>query len=181
MIKKVAEGIFRWYCHPDFYPDIRGDLEEIYQKRLQWLSRNRADLYFFVDTLLLFRISLLRPIKLLPMINRDLLQNHARIAIRQMRNEMSYSLIKIGGFSLGVAACLLLIIFLRHELSYDKHYERVRDIYRMNVTWLDDNDTWVDFPAPVVDVLRNEYPEIEAAGRMSMPVSSRKSQLDPAS
>ncbi len=111
------------------------------------------------------------------MINRDLLQNHARIAIRQMRKEMSYSLIKIGGFSLGVAACLLLIIFLRHELSYDKHYERVRDIYRMNMTWLAYDDvTGVEFPAPVVDVLRDEYPQIETAGRMSMPVFLRGSR-----
>ncbi len=28
MIKRLADRLFRWFCHPDYYPDIRGDLEE---------------------------------------------------------------------------------------------------------------------------------------------------------
>ena len=33
--KRLADSIFRWYCDPDYYDDIQGDLEELYQRDQQ--------------------------------------------------------------------------------------------------------------------------------------------------
>ena len=172
MLKKQAERFFEWFCHPDYYRDIRGDLEELYLNRLESQTKFRADLYFVKQILLCLRLSLIRPIRFSHTIKHPImLTHHAKTALRFMRKERVYTAIKIGGFSLGVAACLLLMLFLRYELSYDTHYPNTDNLYRVNMTWLNQNGgTGVEFPAPFVDVLRNDYPEIEKAGRLSMPV-----------
>lgn len=30
MIKRLGDRLLEWYCHPDYFPDISGDLEEIH-------------------------------------------------------------------------------------------------------------------------------------------------------
>ena len=42
-----------------------------------------------------------------------------------------YSAIKIGGFAFGIAACLLIALFIRNELSYDTSYPNADRIYRI--------------------------------------------------
>jgi putative ABC transport system permease protein len=57
------------------------------------------------------------------------LRNYLKIAWRQLRKQKMYSVIKIGGFSLSIAACLLIALFIRDELSYDKSYPDTNRIY----------------------------------------------------
>ena len=50
MIKRIADRLFKWYCHPDFYPDIKGDLQELYADHLE--ANNRwAQLKYFADVI----------------------------------------------------------------------------------------------------------------------------------
>ncbi|MEP1780062.1 permease prefix domain 2-containing transporter, partial [Reichenbachiella sp.] len=61
MIKKTADRIFKWYCNPDYYPDIKGDLEEIYQDKIVAFPKT-AQLKYLVEVLRLCRPALIRPI-----------------------------------------------------------------------------------------------------------------------
>ncbi|WP_407654443.1 permease prefix domain 2-containing transporter [Catalinimonas niigatensis] len=55
MIKRLADRLFRWFCLPDYYDEIVGDLEEIYQ-------RNQDDEIRFAQWMYLFQIfGLFRP------------------------------------------------------------------------------------------------------------------------
>jgi putative ABC transport system permease protein len=49
-----------------------------------------------------------------------MLRNYLKIAIRQLRKQKMYAAIKIGGFALGIAACLLIALYIRDETSYDR-------------------------------------------------------------
>src|SRR5690606_17365684 len=71
-------------------------------------------------------------------------------------------------FSLGIAACLLIALFVRDELSYDKHYQKGDQIFRVyNESNENGNkDWWVFFHAPIADVLRTDFPEIGKVGRL---------------
>ena len=48
--------------------------------------------------------------------------NNLKIAWRHLIKQKMYSAIKIGGFALGIAACLLITLFVQDELKYDQHY-----------------------------------------------------------
>jgi len=47
-------------------------------------------------------------------------RNYWKIAVRQLGKQKFYSFIKIGGFALGIATCLLITLYIRFELSFDR-------------------------------------------------------------
>ncbi|WP_273568250.1 ABC transporter permease [Maribacter halichondriae] len=57
--------------------------------------------------------------------------NHLKIAWRSIKKEKLFTFIKIGGFAVGIAACLLIALFIWDELSYDKQYAKSDRIYRV--------------------------------------------------
>lgn len=98
-----------------------------------------------------------------------MLRNYLKIAIRQLRKQKMYSVIKIGGFSLGIAACLLISLFIRDEVSYDKSYPELNKIYRVVgnfKTQEGELERWTSFPPPMAKALKNDFPEIEMSGRL---------------
>src|SRR5664279_506322 len=96
-----------------------------------------------------------------------MIKNYFKIAIRQLRKQKMYSAIKIGGFALSIAACLLIGLFIKDELSYDKSYPDGDRIYRV-VGAYNDNGTILkgaDFPPPMAKAIKNDFPEVEKSAR----------------
>ncbi len=48
-----------------------------------------------------------------------------------MRKQKMYAMIKIGGFALSIAACILIALFIYDEVSYDKFYPNRQNIFRL--------------------------------------------------
>jgi putative ABC transport system permease protein len=98
-----------------------------------------------------------------------MLQNHFRIAWRSLRKQKVYSMIMIGGFSVGIAACLLIALYIRDELSYDRHYPNVERIYRLYTEYHYQGKIYPSayFPAPLARVLEQDFPEVERAGHVN--------------
>ena len=95
-------------------------------------------------------------------------RNYFTIAIRQLRRQKMYSAIKIGGFALSIAACLLIALFIRDDLSYDKTYPDTNRIYRVVGNFKDNGTTekWVSFPPPMARAMKKDFPEVANAGRL---------------
>ncbi len=64
-----------------------------------------------------------------------MVRNYFKIAWRNLVKDRIYSSIKIGGFSLGIAACLLIALFVGDELSYDRNIPDGNRIYRVIREW----------------------------------------------
>jgi putative ABC transport system permease protein len=97
-----------------------------------------------------------------------MIRNYLKIAMRQLRKQKMYSAIKIGGFALSIAACLLIGLYIRNELSYDRSYPDADRIYRV-IGQYNDNGTiqkGTDWPAPLGKALKADFPEIELSGRL---------------
>lgn len=54
-----------------------------------------------------------------------------KIARRNLRNNKLYTTINSFGLGIGLAACTLIALFIRHELSYDTHFGNYQNIYRV--------------------------------------------------
>ena len=91
-----------------------------------------------------------------------------RIAWRHLLKQKVYSSIKIGGFALGIAACVLIALFVKDELSYDQHFEAKDQVYRVVNQFKGEGELerWAWFPAPTAKALATDFPEIEQAGRL---------------
>ena len=95
--------------------------------------------------------------------------NNLKIALREISKDKIYAGIKIGGFAIGIAACFLIALYIKHEESYDKQYKYTDRIYRViQVRRKDGGITRGTYlPAPMAPTLVKEFPEIEIAGRIN--------------
>jgi putative ABC transport system permease protein len=97
-----------------------------------------------------------------------MIKNYLKIAVRQLRKQKMYSAIKIGGFALSIAACLLIGLYIKNELSYDKSYPDTDRIYRVIENYAHDGkvESGDDYPAPMGKALKADFPEIEKSARL---------------
>lgn len=58
-------------------------------------------------------------------------ENYLKIAIRNLRRNKIYSFINIAGLSMGLACAMLIILYVKDEVSFDKFHRNVDNIYRI--------------------------------------------------
>jgi len=63
-----------------------------------------------------------------------MIYNYIKIAIKNLLKNKGYSLINILGLSIGFAMVILIAAYVKYETSYDKHFSKSDDIYRVNST-----------------------------------------------
>ena len=54
------------------------------------------------------------------------------LALRNHIRNKFYTFINVSGLAVGVASCLIIMLFVKHELSYDAFNEKADRIYRVN-------------------------------------------------
>jgi putative ABC transport system permease protein len=93
--------------------------------------------------------------------------NYLLIALRNLRKHFSYSLINIAGLGLGLATCLLLSLWIRHELSYDTFHTKLDRTYRVAMEYSFGGQTKKVSQSPtiVLPTLQKEFAEIETGTR----------------
>ncbi|HEY4108465.1 ABC transporter permease [Puia sp.] len=97
-----------------------------------------------------------------------MLKNYITLALRNLRRNSVFAAINILGLSVGLAACLLIVAWVRDERSYDRYANRSKDIYRVNLGM--SGDTQSDYPMVDVAVgpgMTAAFPEIETFTRLS--------------
>jgi putative ABC transport system permease protein len=94
-------------------------------------------------------------------------RNYLKIAFRNLSRQRFYSFINVTGLALGVASCLLIILFVQRELSYDRHHEKAGRIYRVNgeIKYGGNHYRLAVASAPFAETMLSEYPEVESAVR----------------
>ena len=60
-------------------------------------------------------------------------KNYLTIALRNILRYKTYSFINIAGLAVGLTAFFLMALYVLHELSYDRHHEKAKQIYRMGL------------------------------------------------
>ena len=63
-------------------------------------------------------------------------RNYFKIALRNVQRNKIYSFINIAGLSLGLAAAMLIILYVKDEVSYDHFQKNIGNIYRITFTML---------------------------------------------
>jgi len=87
-----------------------------------------------------------------------------KIALRSLHRERLYALINIAGLALAFACCIVLGLYLRSELGYDRHHENHERIYRLvNEYAIAANPQRLAVTSPVIaPMMADSYPEISA-------------------
>jgi putative ABC transport system permease protein len=130
---RIAMRFFRWYCDPRLADHIEGDLIEVYLGRVKKDGQRTADWRFLIDVLMLFRPGIIGPIAVthFELINTNMIRNYVVVAFRNLVRHKLFATINIMGLSLGVTVCVLITLFVTHEMSYDSFHENEARIFKM--------------------------------------------------
>jgi putative ABC transport system permease protein len=97
-----------------------------------------------------------------------MLKNHIIIAFRNLWRQKGYTLINIIGLTIGIACCILILLYVADEISYDRHHEKADHIYRIGLHGIIGPNEFngAISPAPMAEVFVEEIPEVIAATRI---------------
>ena len=96
-----------------------------------------------------------------------MVKNYLKIAVRNLLRHKGYSLINIAGLAIGMACCILILLFVQDELSYDRYHKKAEQIHRL-VLEIQAPGKIIDIAlssAPIGPALVNDYPEVSNAVR----------------
>ena len=97
-----------------------------------------------------------------------MLKNYFKIAIRNLMKNKVFSFINIFGLSIGLTCCMLIALYIVHELSYDSYHKNVDRLYQLGTTFIisGEQHRTANTPAPMANAVQQEFPEIEKTTRL---------------
>lgn len=98
-----------------------------------------------------------------------MLKNYLKVAIRSLLKNKTFSIINIFGLAISMSVCLVVIMLLADQLSYDRYNSKSDKIYRINTEWRNTNDfinLFATSPLPMAEKLKSEYSSINNAVRL---------------
>ena len=148
---------------------IKEDMEEEYITLFESEGRRKARNWFWGQTLLAigyyvrYRLSW----------RSFMLKNYIKTTLRHMKRNKVYSFINIAGLAVGLACFVLILLFVRFELSFDDFHENGEQIYRFykkrEVAGLSymGNSYFMTTPAILAPTLKETFPEVVNAMRLN--------------
>lgn len=90
-------------------------------------------------------------------------KNNLKIALRSLLKQRVYSFINLLGLAVGVASCLLILLFVQNEFSYDKFFQDHERIYRMVLErkYPGHSTFYTVVPHSFEGIMKRDFPEVD--------------------
>jgi putative ABC transport system permease protein len=158
--------ILRWFCKPNYLPDIEGDLIQLYYRRAQSMGRRWAHFLLLRDVLLLCRPGLVKRFKPFHL-NKNttpMLKHNITLSFRSFARHKTTFIINVIGLSSGLMCVLLIGLWVKSEFSIDQFHEHDSRLYQVMNNLQSQNTLTLDVtPVPLAAALVSEFPEVERA------------------
>ncbi|MGB6867483.1 MAG: ABC transporter permease [Candidatus Aminicenantaceae bacterium] len=98
-----------------------------------------------------------------------MIKNYIKIALRNLSRHKGYSFINIAGLAIGMTCCILILLWVQDELSFDRFHKNADSIYRViqDINFSDHSTTWAITQGPLGPSLKEDFPEIENFTRVT--------------
>ncbi|MDR9419901.1 ABC transporter permease [Gracilimonas sp.] len=141
---------------PDLH-HIIGDLEEEFHYTKQKDGIAKARLRFWSQCIRSIPWFILQSL----IWNTTMFLNYLKVSWRNIKKHTGFSLINIFGMAASLSVCLLLILFIIDQKSYDRFHENSERIVRVTFESSSSGSMFATTPASLGDILANQYPEVE--------------------
>ncbi len=112
-----------------------------------------------------------------------MLKSYLKIALRNLARHKGYAFINIMGLAVGIAASVLVMLYVVDELGYDRFHENAGRIHRITADWSNKGDSKIHqlgTPWILAKTIRDKYPQVEALTQVTGPLGDvvlRKGEL----
>src|SRR4030095_8919023 len=98
-----------------------------------------------------------------------MLENYFKVAIRNLSRNTSSTIINVIGLSTGLICFILIFLFVKDELSYDRFHKEPQQVYRIVKDFVNDDKSRIPdatTPPALAHALQKDIPEIAQATRL---------------
>lgn len=156
---RLAQRFLLSFLRSDLVEEVTGDLEEDFVQNAREHGLWKAKLKYWYQVLQYVRPFAIQKTQNLSLTQVDMLQNYFKISWRNLRKNLGYSSINIGGLAIGMTVAILIGLWIYDELSYDKYhpsYEHVAQVIQQQ-TFNGHRGTQYAIPLPLAGELQKTY------------------------
>jgi putative ABC transport system permease protein len=97
-----------------------------------------------------------------------MLKNYFKVALRYLSKHKGYTIINVSGLAVGIACCILIMLFVKSEWSFDRFHEKADRIHRAWVKEHYEGQTFTNTitPLPLAPLLQSNLPDVEKSCRI---------------
>ncbi len=161
---RIAVRILEFIIQKDVRYGAMGDFEEqfnevrkeygVFKARLLYWKQIGVVLPYFIKNTILWSLIMFK--------------NYLKTTFRNTTRHKGYSFINLAGLAIGMACTLLILLWIKDELSYDRFHENGKDIYRiMSYGTKYMTEGFDGTPAPLAPAIKGEVPGIVNYARFS--------------
>lgn len=163
-----ATRLLHLFLPPHRAEELEGDLDELFQQRVESVGVRKAQWRYVRDVLSLMRPSLMKrqEINYPKPANTDMIRNYLTIAFRNLAKNRVYSFINIFGLASGMAVAMLIGLWVYDELSFNKsfpNHDRIAKLWQF-VKFDAEKVSYDIAPIPLANELRSKYPDFDKVG-----------------
>ncbi|MFY0624657.1 MAG: ABC transporter permease [Reichenbachiella sp.] len=155
----------------EYLEEIEGDMEEVFQDNLEFLSERKAKQVYTKEVFKLLRPILLKNLEEKYQLTQyGMVKNYIKVAFRILKKEKAFAFINVMGLALAIACSLLIYLWVNDEVEYNNFLtsgDRVCYVYKIESQTNGEVDTYQSTPYPLKNVIREKYPAIEESMIMS--------------
>ena len=164
-----ATKFLQWFCAPNLYESIQGDLDEEFAYRVKKDGERKAKFLYWWEVMGFFKWKYIKRKPEQYSSNHyftiAMIGNYFKIAWRNLLKERQFTLLNLVGLSTGLACTILIYLWVNDELHVDKVNEKDSRLFQImaNHTSDDGIKTIGNTPGLLAEALKSEMPEIESA------------------
>ncbi|CCH52408.1 Macrolide export ATP-binding/permease protein macB [Fibrisoma limi BUZ 3] len=157
-----ADRLLEWFVAPHLLEDLQGDLQEVFQKRVQQVGLARARREYawavlhYLTPFFYRQKSSDYPTPALT----DMLRNYVKIAWRNMLKHKTFSILNVFGLALSMSVGLLILLLYQDGYNYDKFHKDADLLYRVNTVANRKNgdiEPYATSPNPIGNVIESKF------------------------
>ncbi len=159
-----ATRFLHWYCKEELAEEIEGDIREIFEETLAEKNSWTASIQYIWHV-----VRFCQPFTWKKRNNKysqtqfnnwTMLKNYIVIAYRSLLKKVGYSLVNIFGLAVGITVCLLIVVFVQYELSFDTFQKD--DVYRIALkrVYPERSVDYAFIPHSIGPQLTQDFPEV---------------------
>ncbi len=167
-----AVRFLNWYCAPDLLEEVEGDILEVFQHQVEKKGLGKAKWTYIKLVFKFFNYSTIKGNRRFQFQqnNAAMFKNYFKVSVRNLIREKLYTSVNLMGLALGLACAILIALFVKDELSFDRFHANADNIYRV---WVKEdhgnNEIYFNATTPPVlgTTLKNELPEAAQVVRLA--------------
>jgi len=161
---RLARWLWNQYCRDEEKSALIHDLDEYFSEISIHMNRMNACRWYWKQVIRsIFSFSKQRVY-----IGGTMLKNYLITTLRKIKRHKAFSFINISGLTLGMACCILILLWIQDEVSYDRFFNNSDELYRLVVVEQQQNRLdMIDIKTPwlAAETLKESIPEIRDAAR----------------